>query len=750
MGKHITPPPGPTGGKAEDVNLREALEERYFAYALSTIMGRALPDARDGLKPVHRRILYGMHILRLDPGAAFKKCAKIVGDVMGSFHPHGDQAIYDALVRLAQDFSSRYPLIDGQGNFGNIDGDGAAAYRYTEARMTDIARLLLEGIDEDAVDFRDNYSGDQKEPIVLPAALPNLLANGAQGIAVGMATSIPPHNLAELCDAALHLIAHRNATDDQLLQFAPGPDFPTGGILVESLESIAEAYRTGRGSFRLRARWAKEEGSRGVWAVVVTEIPYMVQKSKLIEKIAELLNEKKLPLVADIRDESAEDIRLVIEPRARSVDPQMMMEQLFKLTELESRFPLNMNLLADGVVPRVVSLKEALRQWLDHRRDVLQRRSRHRLAGIEHRLEVLAGMLIVFLNLDRVIAIIREAEDPKEELRSVFALSDVQAAYILDTRLRGLRRLEEMQLHRENNELAKEKREIEALLGSEPKQWKAIAAQIRELQKKYGPETKIGRRRTSFGELPDIAGADVTEAMIEREPVTLVVSEKGWIRALKGHVEDLGALQFKGDDRLAVSFFAETTSKILVLASDGRIFTLEAAKLPGGRGQGEPIRLMADIAEGETITTVFPYAASQKMLVTASDGRGFIASQDEMVGGTRKGKLLLNVDKPATAARIVPADGDHVAVIGENRKLLIFPLEQVPEMARGKGVRLQKYRDGGISDIQVFARASGLSWKDSAGRAFNVPMRELRDWLGNRAEAGRLPPKGFPKNNRFG
>src|SRR5450631_891675 len=470
MARIVAPPP-PASGGSEPINLRDALEERYLAYALSTIMGRALPDARDGLKPVHRRILYGMQILRLDPGTAFKKCAKIVGDVMGSFHPHGDQAIYDALVRLAQDFSSRYPLVDGQGNFGNIDGDGAAAYRYTEARMTDVARLLLEGIDEDAVDFRENYSGDQQEPIVLPSALPNLLANGAQGIAVGMATSIPPHNLAELCDAALHLIAHEDATVDQLLDFVPGPDFPTGGILVEPRQSIAEAYRTGRGSFRLRARWTKEEGGRGVWAAVVTEIPYMVQKSKLIEKIAELLNDKKLPLVAYIRDESAEDIRVVIEPRARTADPVMMMEQLFKLTELESRFPLNMNVLAGGVVPRVVSLKEALQQWLDHRRDVLLRRSRHRQAGIAHRLEVLAGMLIVFLNLDRVIAIIREADDPKQELKASFDLSDVQAIYILDTRLRGVRRLGEMQLRRENGDLVKEKREIEELLGGEPKQW---------------------------------------------------------------------------------------------------------------------------------------------------------------------------------------------------------------------------------------------------------------------------------------
>jgi topoisomerase IV subunit A len=747
MGKNVPPPPRDS---AEPVKLREALEERYLAYALSTIMDRALPDARDGLKPVHRRILYGMHILRLDPGAAFKKCAKIVGDVMGSFHPHGDQAIYDALVRLAQDFSSRYPLIDGQGNFGNIDGDGAAAYRYTEARMTDVARLLLEGIDEDAVDFRDNYSGDLKEPVVLPAALPNLLANGAQGIAVGMATSIPPHNLAELCDAALLLIQHKNATAAQLLALAPGPDFPTGGIIVESKEAIAEAYETGRGSFRLRARWTREEGPRGAWHAVVTEIPYMVQKAKLIEKIAGLLSEKKLPAVADVRDESAEDIRIAIEPRSRSVEPKMMMEQLFRLTELEARFALNMNVLAGGVVPRVVSFKEALRQWLDHRRDVLLRRARHRHAEIVRRLELVAGMLIVFLNLDAVIRVIREAEDARQELQRRFSLSDVQAVYILDTRLRSLRRLEEMQLRRENDDLAKERREVEALLSSESKQWKAIAAEIRELKKKYGPETKIGRRRTSFVELPDIASADVAETMIDREPLTIVVSEKGWIRALKGQVSDLASLQFKGDDALAFSFFAETTSKILVFSSDGRIFTLEAARLPGGRGQGEPIRLMADIAEGETISGVFPYAAGQKMLVAASDGRGFVAPQDGMVGGTRKGKLLLNVAKPAKAALILPADGDHMAVIGENRKLLIFPLVQLPEMARGKGVRLQKYRDGGVSDAKVFYLKDGLSWQDSAGRTFNLAARDLRDWIGNRAEAGRLPPKGFPKDNRFG
>ena len=746
MGK-ASPPPPPLG--EDNVNLKDALEERYLAYALSTIMGRALPDARDGLKPVHRRILYGMNILKLDPGSTFKKSAKIVGDVMGSFHPHGDQAIYDALVRLAQDFSSRYPLVDGQGNFGNIDGDSAAAYRYTEARMTEVARLLLEGIGEDAIDFRENYSGDQKEPIVLPSALPHLLANGAQGIAVGMATSIPPHNLAELCDAALYLIAHRDATAEQLLTFVPGPDFPTGGIIVDSRAVIAETYKTGRGSFRVRARWTKEEGGRGTWVVVVTEIPYMVQKSRLIEKIAELLNEKKLPLVADIRDESAEDVRVVIEPRNRAVDPAVMMESLFRLSELESRFPMNMNVLVDGVVPRVVALDEALRQWLDHRRTVLQRRSRHRLDEIEHRLEVLAGMLIVFLNLDEVIRIIREEDEPKDVLKARFALSEVQVNYVLDTRLRSLRRLEEMQLRKEHDELTKEKAEIESLLADEGKQWRTIAGQIRELKKKYGPETKLGKRRTTFEQAPETAAVDLAEAMIEREPITVVVTEKGWIRALKGNVTDTSALQYKGDDSLKISFFAETTSKILVLATNGKIFTLDASKLPGGRGHGEPIRLMAEIDEGEDVAAVFPYAPGTKMLVASTDGRGFVAPQDDMVGGTRKGKLLLNLDAPAKVATIASAAGDHVAIVGENRKLLVFPLDQLPEMARGKGVRLQRYKDGGLSDAKAFTLADGLTWKDTSDRTWTVAAADLKDWIGNRAEAGRLPPKGFPKNNKF-
>ena len=750
MAKTPALPAPPNGGSVDPVSLHEALEERYLAYALSTITGRALPDARDGLKPVHRRILYGMQVLRLDPGTTFRKCAKIVGDVMGSFHPHGDQAIYDALVRLAQDFASRYPLVDGQGNFGNIDGDSAAAYRYTEARMTGVAQLLLEGIDENAIDFRDNYAGTELEPIVLPAAFPNLLANGAQGIAVGMATSIPPHNVAELCDASLHLIAHRDAEPDDLLQFVQGPDFPTGGILVETKAAIAEAYRTGRGSFRLRARWEKEDGPRGAWVVVVTQIPYMVQKSRLIEKIAELLNEKKLPLVADVRDESAEDVRVVIEPRNRAVAPAVMMEQLFRATELETRFPMNMNVLVDGVVPRVVSLKEALRQWLDHRRTVLVRRARFRLEKIEHRLEVLAGMLIVFLHLDEVIRIIREEDEPKDVLKATFKLSEIQANYILDTRLRSLRRLEEMQLRREHDALVKEKAEVEDLLGDDAKQWKNIATQIKALRKTYGPETVLGKRRTTFADMPAAMDMELaTAALVEREPVTIVISQKGWIRALKGHVADLSGLPFKGDDKLRTSFLAETTTKIIVLATDGRAFTLDAAKLPGGRGQGEPIRVMADLGESEDISAVLPYVAGQKMLVAVTDGRGFVVNQDDMIGGTRKGRQVLNVDKPSTAHLIVPAIGDHVAVIGENRRLLVFPLAQVPEMSRGKGVRLQRYKDGGLADLKIFAIKDGLSWVDTAGRTFNVVGEDLRDWLGNRAEAGRLPPKGFPKVNKF-
>src|SRR5271165_3062016 len=747
MTKAAPPPPSPPSAPI-DVNLRDALEERYLAYALSTIMGRALPDARDGLKPVHRRILYGMHILRLDPGSAFKKCAKIVGDVMGSFHPHGDQAIYEALVRLAQDFSSRYPLVEGQGNFGNIDGDNAAAYRYTEARLTEFARALLEGVEEDSVDWRDNYSGDTKEPIVMPSAAPNLLANGAQGIAVGMATSIPPHNIAELCDAALYLISHPGAETEALTNFVKGPDFPTGGVVIDPRAAIVETYRAGRGAFRLRARWKKEETGRGGWVAVVTEIPYGVQKSRLIEAIANLLNERKLPLLADVRDESTEDVRIVLEPRTRAVEPATLMESLFRLSELETRISVNMNVLVDGVTPRVVSLGEALQQWLDHRRTVLVRRSRHRLAAIDKRLELLAGMIVVFLNLDEVIRIVREEEDPKEALKARFGLSELQVVYVLDTRLRSLRRLEEMALRKEQGDLAKEKASIEALLASEKKQWQMIAVEVRDVKKKFGPETRLGRRRTSFEAAPDVV-ADLAEAMIEREPLTIVVSQKGWIRALKGQVADLSTATFKGDDALETSFFAETTSKILVLASDGKVFTHDASKLPGGRGQGEPIRLMADIDESAAIVAVWAYAPGAKRLVVASDGNGFIVGEDDLLSSTRKGRAMLKVSGKATAALIVPASGDHVAVIGQNRKLLVFPASQLNEMARGKGTRLQRYKDGGVSNAKTFAIADGLTWRDSAGRTFTVARPELNEWIGNRAETGRLPPKGFPKSNKF-
>ena len=747
MGKPVDPPPE---DEAERIDLKSALEERYLAYALSTIMHRALPDARDGLKPVHRRILHAMRLLRLDPGQVHKKCARIVGDVIGKFHPHGDQSVYDALVRLAQDFAQRYPLVDGQGNFGNIDGDNAAAYRYTEARMTEVARLLLDGIDEDAVDFRETYNGEDEEPVVLPAAFPNLLANGSQGIAVGMATSIPPHNAAELCDAALYLIQHPETTSEQLMTFVPGPDFPTGGIIVETRASMAETYRTGRGAFRTRARWHAEDQGRGTWLAVVTEIPYMVSKGRLIEKIAELLNDKKLPLVGDLRDESAEDIRIVIEPRARNVDPNLMMESLFRLSELESRISMNMNVLTGGLVPRVLGLAEALRAWLDHRREVLQRRSRFRLGQIDKRLEILRGLLIVYLDLDRVIKIIREEDEPKIELMKVFDLTEIQANAILDTRLRALRKLEEMQLKTELDELTKEKEQIEGLLGSEATQWKTIAWDIRQVKKTFGPETAIGKRRTDFADMPETADIDLTQAMVEREPITVVISKKGWIRALKGHVQDKSSFSFKGDDALQTAFFTETTAKVLVLASNGKVFTLDASKLPGGRGFGDPIRLMIELEETAEIVSAFPYKPGTKLLMVSSEGRGFVAPADDVVANTRKGRQVLNVDGTHVAMLAAPADGDHVAIIGENRKLLCFPISEVAEMGRGKGVRLQRYKDGGLSDARTFNLADGLTWLDTSGRTWTVTQADLLEWLGHRAEAGRLPPKGFPKSNTFG
>ena len=747
MGKPVEPP---SGEGVTSINLRDALEERYLAYALSTIMHRALPDARDGLKPVHRRVLFAMRLLKLDPGAAFKKCARVVGDVIGKYPPHGDQSVYDALVRLAQDFAQRYPLVDGQGNFGNIDGDNAAAMRYTEARLTDVARLLLEGLDEDSVDFRETYDGSEEEPIVLPAAFPNLLANGSQGIAVGMATSIPPHNVAELCDAALYLISHPKATVDHLLEFVHGPDFPTGGIIIDTAESIAETYRTGRGGFRVRAHWVKEELPRGGYQIVVTEIPWLVPKSRLIEKIAELINDKKLPFLADVRDESAEDVRIVFEPRNRTLDPVLLMESLFKMTELESRISMNMNVLTSGLVPKVLNLQEALREWLDHRRVVLQRRTNNRLGQIARRLEILKGLLVIYLDLDKVIKIIREKDEPKPALIKAFQLTEVQADAILNTRLRSLRKLEEMELKRELSNLTDEQTKLNALMASEGAQWKTISTQIRDVKKIYALDTEIGARRTDFAEPPETGGIDLTEALVEREPLTIVVTEKGWIRALKGHVQDLSSLQFKGDDGLKLSFHSETTAKILVLVTDGKIYTLEAAKLPGGRGFGDPIRLMADIDETAEIVHVWPHKQGQKYLLSSNIGRGFIITSEEMVANTRKGRQVLNLDAGETAKLVVPVEGDTLAIIGENRKLLVFALDQVPEMSRGKGVRLQKYKDGGVVDAKTFVLKDGLTWLDTSGRTWTVGKTDLRDWIGNRAEAGRLPPKGFPKSGKFG
>jgi topoisomerase-4 subunit A len=746
MGKRV-PPPEPA--EVHEVMLRDALEERYLAYALSTIMHRALPDARDGLKPVHRRILYGMRSLNLNPGGVPKKSAKIVGEVMGSYHPHGDQAIYDAMVRLAQDFSSRYPLVDGQGNFGNIDGDNPAAMRYTEARLTDVARLLLDGIDEDAVEFKPTYDNSGKEPVVLPGGFPNLLANGAQGIAVGMATSIPPHNAAELCEAALHLIEKPEARSKTLLKWVKGPDFPTGGIVVDPKETITEAYVTGRGSFRVRAKWKQEEGSRGTWVIVITEIPWLVEKSRLVEKIAELLNEKKLPLVGDVRDESAEDIRLVIEPKSRSVDPELLMESLFRLTELESRIPLNLNVLMKGRIPKVVGLAECLKEWLDHLRDVLVRRQNYRKTQIENRLEVLGGYLIAYLNLDRVIKIIRTEDEPKPVLIKAFKLTEVQADAILNMRLRNLRKLEEMEIRTEDKNLRSELKGIKAVLASEAEQWAKVGDQVRKVRDMFGPKTPLGKRRTQFADAPEHDLAAIEEAFVEREPVTIVVSEKGWVRTLKGHVADLSGLSFKTDDKLDHAFFAETTSKLLLLGTNGKFYSLEVAKLPGGRGHGEPIRMFIDLDQDAAIVSLFVNRGGRKFLVASGEGQGFIVNEDDCVSNTRKGKQVLNVQMPNEAKAIATVAGDMVAVIGTNHKMVIFPIDQVPEMARGRGVRLQKYNKAALSDVTVFDSKTGLSWKDSAGRDQSLTMKELMDWRGNRADAGRLA-HGLPKSNKFG
>ncbi|WP_315919721.1 DNA topoisomerase IV subunit A [Mesorhizobium sp. SP-1A] len=752
MGKSLLPPGDGGHDNIEPVDLKKALEERYLAYALSTIMHRALPDVRDGLKPVHRRIMHAMRLLRLNPDQGFAKCARIVGEVMGKFHPHGDQSIYDALVRLAQDFSMRYPLVDGQGNFGNIDGDNAAAMRYTEARMTDVATELLAGITEDAVDYRPTYNEEDEEPVVLPGAFPNLLANGSSGIAVGMATSIPPHNVAELCDAALHLIDNPDATVARLVEFVQGPDFPTGGIIIDSRASILEAYETGRGGFRVRAKWHQEDQGRGTWVIAVTEIPYGVQKSRMIEKIAELLMARKLPLLEDIRDESAEDIRVVLVPKSRTVDPGLLMESLFKLTELESRFPLNMNVLSRGKVPNVLSLKSVLREWLDHRRDVLIRRSRHRLAEIERRLEILAGYLIAYLNIDEVIRIIREEDEPKPAMMKRWDLTDVQAEAILNMRLRALRKLEEFEIRKEFDGLTAEKKQIEALLGSQDKQWKMIAWEVQKVRRDFGPEenTELGPRRTQFAEAPEHDLTDIAHAMIEREPVTVVVSEKGWLRAMKGHLSDHSQLSFKEGDALKLAFHAQTTDKILIFTTGGKFYTIGADRLPGGRGHGEPIRIIVDMENDQDIVTAFVHDPKRKLLLVSHQGNGFVVPEADVVANTRKGRQVMNVKAPDEAQSCMPIGGDHIAIVGDNRKLLVFPLSEVPEMTRGKGVRLQKYKDGGVLDIKTFTLEQGLSWQDSADRTFTRSPAELVEWIGARASAGRMVPKGFPRTGKFG
>lgn len=740
-----TPPPLPPKPVIEE-HIDRALSGRYMAYALSTITQRALPDVRDGMKPVHRRILYAMRQLKLNPEGAYKKSARIVGDVMGQFHPHGDQSIYDALVKLSQEFATRYPLVEGQGNFGNIDGDSPAAMRYTEAKMTSAGMLLLEGLDEDAVDFKATYNEEDEEPIVLPAGFPNLLANGAQGIAVGMATSIPPHNVAEICNAALHLIKTPNARVETLVGHILGPDLPTGGIMVESPESILESYKTGRGGFRVRARWAVEDLGRGQYQIVVTEIPYQVQKSRLIEKLADVIESKKASGLADVRDESAEDIRIVLEPRSKNIDPKVLMESLFKMSELESRVSLNMNVLDAQGVPRVMDLREVIQSWLDHRRVVLLRRTEQRLGKIADRLEVLEGYLIAFLNLDEVIRIVRYEDKPKDELIAAFNLTERQADAILNMRLRALNKLQEIEIKSESEALREEQKTLDGLVASDEKQWDTISGQIKSLRDLYGSKTENGRRRTTFEVAPDL-DIDLSTAFIQKEPITVVLSEKGWIRALKGRVDDLSTLKFKDGDKPAFVIPAETTDKIIMFASNGKFYTLGGDKLPGGRGNGEPIRLLVDLENDHIPVGLFVHNPERTLLVASSEGYGFRVNEADITASTRSGKQILNVKGDAEAVRVVEAKGDRVAIIGENRKLLVFPLEEVSELSRGKGVRLQRYKDGGMIDVTTFTAEEGLAFIDSAGRRKEVP-----DWpnhVGSRAQAGRMAPRGFSRQGLF-
>ena len=745
-------PPEPPLDRILDTPFDTALGDRYLVYALSTITARSLPDLRDGLKPVHRRILWGMRLLRLDPGAGYKKSARVVGDVMGKYHPHGDQSIYDALVRLSQDFSLRYPLIDGQGNFGNIDGDNAAAMRYTEARLTRAATLLMDGLDEASVDFRATYNGEEEEPEVFPGMFPNLLANGSSGIAVGMATSIPPHNAAEILDAAMGLLANPDLTDADLLQWVKGPDFPTGGICVEPAASIAESYATGRGSFRLRARWRRDDLGQGMWRIVIEEIPYQVVKGKLIEALAELVNDKKLAILGDIDDESDEKVRIVIEPRSRNVDPAVLMESLFKLTDLEVRVPLNMNVLDHGR-PGVLSLKAVIAKWLVHQRDVLIARSQYRLGKIEARLEILGGLLKAYLNLDEVIRIIREDDDAKAGLIAAFDLSDVQAEAILNMRLRSLRKLEEFEITKENKALTLEGSDLRALIGSPVAQTARLQTALAEIRTAYGPTTLLGMRRTAIETAPAVKMISLEE-MIDKEPLTIIASQKGWVRAMKGH-GDLAAgdaIKFKEGDGAAFAFHAHTTDKIMVAASDGRFYTLSPDKLPGGRGFGEPLRLMIDLTEGAEIVALAVWKPEARLLLAASDGRGFIVEAADVLAETRKGRQVVNLKDKAqfTILKALPPGDDMIAVIGDNRKLLVFAVDELPVMARGQGVALQKYKDGGLADARSFAMAEGLSWAMGGAGTRTRTEADLTFWKGARGSAGRLPPTGFPRDNKFG
>jgi len=725
--------------------LSKALSERYLAYALSTITARALPDVRDGLKPVHRRLLHAMRELGLNPEAGFKKCARVVGDVIGKFHPHGDQAVYDTLVRLAQDFAVRYPLVEGQGNFGNVDGDNPAAMRYTESRLTVIAQSLLEGIDEDAVDFRPTYDGVEEEPIVLPAAFPNLLANGANGIAVGMATAIPPHNLGELCAASVALLGNSKIQDRTLFRFVKGPDFPTGGVIVDEPDAIAEAYRTGRGSFRVRARWSLNEGSRGTYQIVVDEIPYQVQKAKLIERIATLMDEKKLPLLDDIRDESAEDIRLVLLPKSRSIEPELLMEQLFRFTDLESRVSLNLNVLDKGITPRVMSLREVLLAFLNHRREILRRRSKYRLAKIAVRLEVLKGYLAVYLNLDKVIKIIRNVDEPKSKLIKAFKLSELQAEAILNMRLRSLRKLEEAQIRAEHGTLLKERRGLKKLVASKSLQSEKMTADLKMINEKFGLKTELGKRRTQFEKLPDIEADVSPEAFVEKEPITVLCSQKLWLRTLKGHQQTSGSVKYREGDRGRFSIHAQTTDRLMLFSTDGRFYTLDCSKLPGGRGLGEAVRGFIDLPPDADIVAAFVHREGRKILLASSTGHGFVTDEDDAVAMTRSGKKIMSLPTDVEAETCVFVGGDRVAVVGKNRKLITFPLTDVPELARGRGVRLQRYKDGGLRDVTVFTWKLGL--RDANNRTFTP--EELKVYLGARAQAGRIVPRGFAKSGKF-